>query len=598
MARMIPPTIHSTVRSGAERQTFAILRDAPGTDDWVCLHSLSLAKHDSKRRAEIDFVLLTRQGIFVLEVKGGRISRRDGVWTYTDRWDNSVSKSESPFDQASSAMFSLERDIRDKFSDHKHRRRLLFGFAAMFPDITFDVDGVEIDPRQVYDRRSRGRCLTDFIRGLADYWRERSTDSDGKPTKFSPSEADIAAVVEFLRGDFDLVPSIGALADESSRQFLSLEKEQYAVLDGLEMCTDPNNPNPRFIIQGGAGTGKTLLAAEVARREAATTNGDVLLICFNRVLQSVLEHRVRAATGGRIVVKSIGVLLNELITSSSFADEFNRAARGADSTTLYRDIMPAFATNAVLEGKVQPFSSVIVDEAQDMMSNELLDLLEPFVEGGFKYGRWWVFCDMNNQESVFGVFEQDALFRLMGYGRVSILPTNRRNTIPIANETDIVTRPKYPPRATVDGIPVKTRFYKSVSEQVDLLSSILKALKKEDVSAYQITVLSTRKAADCCAAKLANPRFTLITKDNAWKIGSPTLDDITYCTVSSFKGLENDFIVLTDVDELNTDWWKGVVYVGMSRARTGLLVLMNDMLKEAYNERQQMWLREHHGDAR
>lgn len=591
MARMIPPTIHPTVRSGAERRLFELFRDAADTDDWICLHSLALAKHETKRRGEIDFLLLTRQGIFILEVKGGRMSRTGGVWTFTDRWDNSFTRNESPFDQASSAMFSLEAEIRERFKDDTRRRRLLFGFGVMFPDIAFDVTGTEIDPRQLYDRRSRHHPITHFVYHLAAYWRERSTGKDGTPARYSPTEVDIGAIVEFLRGDFDLIPSVCARADESSRQLLSLEKEQYAVLDGLELYSDAADPSPRFIIQGGAGTGKTLLAAEVARREAAKTKGDVLLLCFNRVLQNVLEHHVKPLAAGAIIVKSIGVLLNDLIRASSFSDEYKAESRGVDDRTVYKDIMPRFATNAVLEGSVQSYTSLVIDEAQDMMSNEMLDLLEPFIAGGFRQGRWWVFCDMNNQESVFGVFETEALFRLMGFGKVAILTTNRRNTIPIANETEIITRPKFPPRATVGGLPVTTRFCKP-SDQSNALSAVLQSLLNEDVAPCQITVLSPRRVEDCCAAQLSAPSLTRITKHNGWKVGSHLLNAITYCTVSSFKGLENDFIVLTDVDELNTDWWKGVVYVGMTRARIGLYLLMNNSLKLAYSERQQMWLRE------
>jgi hypothetical protein len=43
MTRMIPPTIHSSVQSHAERRMYEIIRDAPNTEHWVCLHSLGLA---------------------------------------------------------------------------------------------------------------------------------------------------------------------------------------------------------------------------------------------------------------------------------------------------------------------------------------------------------------------------------------------------------------------------------------------------------------------------------------------------------------------------------------------------------------------------
>ena len=67
MARMIPATIHPDVLSSGERRIFALLRDAAGTDNWICLHSLGLARHAHKRRAEIDFLLISgKVNIFLL----------------------------------------------------------------------------------------------------------------------------------------------------------------------------------------------------------------------------------------------------------------------------------------------------------------------------------------------------------------------------------------------------------------------------------------------------------------------------------------------------------------------------------------------------
>ena len=112
MTRMLPPTIHSSVTSGAERRIFKQIQNAAGTDSWVCLHSLGLVKHAHKRRAEIDFLVICPAGLFVLEVKGGRVSCNDGVWIHTDRYGESTRKHEGPFDQASSAMFALEKDLK------------------------------------------------------------------------------------------------------------------------------------------------------------------------------------------------------------------------------------------------------------------------------------------------------------------------------------------------------------------------------------------------------------------------------------------------------------------------------------------------------
>src|SRR5690606_31541356 len=110
-------------------------------------------------------------------------------------------KHESPFDQASSGMFALEKDIRREYQQDERRSRLLFGFGAMFPDIVFDVTGTEADPRLVYDARDRRRPITQFVDRLSAYCRECDMRN-----RYMPSPKDIEAIAAFLRGDFDLIP--------------------------------------------------------------------------------------------------------------------------------------------------------------------------------------------------------------------------------------------------------------------------------------------------------------------------------------------------------------------------------------------------------
>ena len=589
MVRMIPPKIHPEVTSSAERRVFDWIRDAPGTDDWICLHSLGLSEHESKRRAEIDFLLLTRVGIFVLEVKGGRVARENGVWKFTNRYGKSNTKSEGPFDQASGAMFGLEKRVREHFdSGDRRQQRLLYGFGVITPDCPLaDTLGTEADRRQLYDRdnfKTANQSIKDFVNQLAQYWRERSSLGEN-PGRYAPTEKDLELLLGFLRGDFDRVPSMGAIADAATHQMHALESEQYQVLDALEKY-----PNPRLIVQGGAGTGKTLLAAEIASREANTTDGDVLLLCFNRVLAGVLRKNVKSRERGTVTIDSIHAVLRDLIEGSGVQAEFEKAKEGLDRAGIFNRLMPEFALQALIEKDCKQYQSLVIDEAQDMLSRPMLDVLDALVVGGLNNGRWWFFCDRNNQASVFGVYEDEALFRLIPIGVAVLLPTNRRNTIQIATETAIKTVPQYPPAATVDGIPVTTQWYKKPSDQQKLLSTTLKELLNEEIAPHQISVLSCRKAEDSCVGQFTNFELATVDEDNAWKVGSKLLNQVTACSVSSFKGLENDFIILTDVDELSPDWWRGVVYVGMSRARIGLYVFINQKLEPLCDERQRDWL--------
>jgi hypothetical protein len=585
---MIPPLVHPSVRSGAERRLFETIATAANTDDWYCLHSLALARHDTKRRAEIDFLLLTRVGVFVLEVKGGRVSRSGGLWSFTDRWDRTTSKQESPFEQASSAMFALEREVSEHFAKQGSRGKRLFGFGVLFPDIIFDDVGVEGDKRQVYDQRDASKAFSEYVERLAGYWRERSQDGSGGPTRRAPTTKDLESLVSLLRGDFDCVPTLGARAEQAKRDLVSLEATQYSVLDGLQFGHDMGLMPARHFVQGGAGTGKTLLAAEVSRRAATAGSGRVLLLCFNRVLHALLSHHLQSHEN--IEVKTVGMLFRELVADSPFDGEFTSRAAGKESSEVYATVLPELAEKAVLAGIALKYDCLVVDEAQDMMSGQVLDILDFVVEGGLQDGSWWFFCDINNQASVFGVFEQQALFRLIRHGQVTVLPTNRRNTIPVATETAILARPKAAPPATTEGVPVVSRFYKAADDQKKRLASDLDKLLKQGIAPHQLTVLSPLGENACVRGLQTTLALRQVTQDNAWKVGSPLLDAVTFCTVSSFKGLENDFILLTDVESLATSWWAGVVYVGMSRARVGLYVYLNQTLKIAHDERKQMWL--------
>jgi hypothetical protein len=573
MALMIPPTIHPSVRSGGERRIFEIIRDAPNTDSWICLHSLGLARHCTKRRGEIDFVLLTRTGVFALEVKSGRVARKDGLWVFTDRYGVQHHKSEGPFEQASKAMFALEEDVRRKFGRSNRLSQLLFGYGVIFPDIHFDSTGCEGDGMMVYDVRDRRRPFQSYIDRLGQFTQGRQTSK-----RLHPTADDIKELVKFLRGDFDLVPPLTLQAEDACDHLLQLTEEQSAVMDDLYEW-------PRCLIQGPAGTGKTLLAARAARQEARAGRR-VLLLCYNRNLGGYLSAALGKEPGSaEIVATSVHQFMEHVIRGSSLYSEFRQLRETTPPSDLYSKLYPEFAQLALLESCSSPFQTFILDEGQDVMTQEILDFFDSCLHGGLEAGRWRVFFDANNQAAVYGSYVPAALERLQGFGRTYLLTLNCRNTRPIAEETAMLAAPKSTPRAKVDGVAVEYSWSDDPNTQPDVLAGILDRLLRNGVPAGRITVLSPLAKEDCCAVHLKNPNLQPVTPENAGSVVSGTNDGISYATVSSFKGLENDFIVLTDVNELTNDWWQSVIYVGMSRARFGLHLILDSKLRKTYEDR-------------
>lgn len=562
MARMIPATIHSSVRSGAERRFFALLRSAPGTDDWICIHALGLARHETKRRAEIDFLLLTPLGVFVLEVKGGRIRRERGEWVLTDRYGVEHRKYEGPFDQASSAMFSLERAIRDALGDAPWRD-VLFGYGVALPDVPFDSIGCDGAREIIFDARDRRRPVVDYVKRLASFARS----SDPRPRRV-PSRAELAKLAEYLRGDFDLSPSFDVEGDNLTA-LKHLTREQFSVLDVL-------GSEPRALVDGPAGSGKTVLALEAARRDARA-GMHVLLLCFNRFLAARLQAVVaREQYAGRVEVSTVHAYFRRLIDGSTLRSEFERAAADATEDRLFGELFPEYAAMAAMELQSPAADSLVVDEGQDVLAEEYLSALGEALRGGLDHGRWRVFLDANNQASVYGSMSQTMLARLRSVATLSILTINCRNTRQIALQTNVVAEPKRFADARVDGVPVEFFSYSTERECAGKLEKVLGDLRHDYVPAGAVTVLFARQPSEIvlrCLARLGVRE--LVESDLVAEGSAEKPETVRWSLVSRFKGLENDAVILVGITDIESPWGRAVTYVGMSRARLRLYVLLN-----------------------
>ena len=96
-----------------------------------------------------------------------------------------------------------------------------------------------------------------------------------------PSVDDICYLVNLLRGDFDADIPLKIMQKYSEEKFLTLTNEQ-------SVCIEQLRDNPRALIRGTAGTGKTLLAIE-AVKQAVRNDEKVAFFCFNKLLGKWLQ---------------------------------------------------------------------------------------------------------------------------------------------------------------------------------------------------------------------------------------------------------------------------------------------------------------------
>ena len=512
---MYPPAPAESTSSDAERRVFDLLANT-AMEDTFALHSLTLTRHEYKAVAEADFVVVSPRGILVLEIKGGGVSCADGIWVYEDRHGQRHRSSEGPFKQAQSAMYALRGRL--EAADPRGTDGFAFGFGVVTPDCPLNVDATEWDDATLIDlpRLAGRKDMEQLLSKLYQYWESRRSRSG---RLFGQQ---LSQIRQLLRPDFEKVPPLGAKTADLSGRMLRLTEIQYSVLDFVAA-------HHRVLITGGAGTGKTLVALEAARREAADGRR-VILVVESPVLAAYLEPRVS-------------------------------------------DGVPV-ATIDTLPTREAPFDALVMDEAQDLMSLEALEQLDDLVGGSLLTGRWRIFYDSNNQTGIRGRFEQAAYDLLLesASGPPLDLARNCRNTSEIVRQTQLTTGADLGVAMAGAGPPVHfERFTDTHSCAAEVEAHLERLIDHEYVDPSTITILTDEGLGGCLGLLPKRWRKRLVTVGRVVAADWPPTN-VSVATVRDFKGLENDFVLLVDIAADSLGRQLSYMYVGMSRARAGLWI--------------------------
>lgn len=570
MAIMIPSVISPEVKSSAERKIFEWFQNAPGTDKWIVLHSLGITTHNKVIYGETDFLVLAPQlGIFALEVKGGRVKRENGIWYFTNRYGKTNSKVRGPFEQAKDGIFSIVDAMKKRVDiEHHHIPNVLFGYGVMFPDIEYTSSGIDEEQWQVFDFRD-GSNVKQFIKRLAEGVKSKWEALYGPLNKSKlPDAADVRYMASILRGDFDCAVSMNVQLHNASEALIALTKEQYRCLDQLD-------DNPRCLIQGPAGTGKTLLAIEEVKKSVARGE-KVALFCFNSNLADWLNSYFSDMPES-VRPEFVGTLHKYMTQVAKEADLLPPYPHDPERIQYYYQTdLPEAAAYALLEtGEL--FDKIVVDEAQDLIRDSYLDVMGGCLKKGLSRGRWTLFGDFSMQaiyaEGVSGTKLIEKLDDITSFIRFK-LTVNCRNTKPICKEIETVTGFKAPHDlwTKVDGPPVQYLTWSTMESQCKKLKAVLKQLADSHIAPEKITILSPRKREDSVVSMLDG----YVVKDFSVPPGMNT----TFCTIQAYKGLENTVIILADIEGFSAE---KLMYVGLSRACTGLYVLESDSAKREYD---------------
>jgi hypothetical protein len=560
---MLPAACPGDTPSEAERRIFERLKSET-PDSWVALHSLGLTRHRRKPWAEADFVVVAPKGIFVLEVKGGAVRRIGREW-----WTNDARLDESPFDQAAGAAAALFHDLRDAVPVV---RTSLVGHGVCFPNVIFNVDGTDLEGDLVYDARNVEEAFARYIERLAEHWERRLADRIPRFATKPLGARDIRAVVDRLAGDFDLIPSLRADIGEVTHELVRLTEAQVATFRGLE-------ENPRVVIRGSAGTGKTLIA--IADAERLAQRGErVLVTCHSNALRDYLAARV--AHEPKIDVLAFQQLCGELIVKAGIEDPRHPGGRAEE----YYDVLrPTAALEAWCDLEDPPqWDALVVDEAQDLLTGAASDLLEALLVDGWDKGVWRLYLDP--LQDIFVASHREVIDRICGRGAQLRLGINCRNTAEIGRDTSIATGCPIQETLPVNGPDPTWLPYADDRDHVRLVGKQIRSWIESGIRPEEIAVLSPVR------------RHNSVLADGMPKgvpcrlVDGPIVDQtqrrgaVQFSTVAAFKGLESDVVLLLDDPLLGREDRRATTYVGMTRARAVLAVMYDQRLTAKMEELQ------------
>lgn len=574
MARMIPPDFPPDTPAG-EAILFNKLRTDPGTDGWIVLHSLELRKHRTKSEGEIDMVILAPgQGILCLEVKGCEVTRRDGLWIYPYG-----TSAEGPFRQASRAMHSL----RDYFhSKDFSLGNLLFFSAVAFTRIDFREESPEWHPWQTIDSQILARMpISQIVSRIFDHAHQHIASRAGSRSWYDghrsrPTSEQVRRMAGLLRGNFECFVLPRRDVQRIEESLIRLTQEQYDALDAIQ-------DNERVVVKGLAGTGKTFLVMEAARR-AISEGKRTLVLCFNRLLGDWMR-----ASMNDFVVQESGLLrclhlhglMREIVGDRLLVRQDRR---------FWSSDLPAVVIEHLLgdERTLSQFDVLLVDEAQDLLTDDYMDVLDLLVAGGLAGGRWALFGDFERQAIYLSGGAQTASDMLAALRTRApahanfTLRVNCRNAGPIAEILTLAcnVKPGYSRFLhELEGASVDPLFWKNEQDQRRLLDDSVGELRKL-LNPDEIVVLSLNADDKSCAGgAAANGRHRLVPFRD---ITSAEKGGVRYVSVHAFKGLEAAGIVVTDIACMD-EHARALLYVGMSRARIRLVLLMHESCRKEYD---------------
>lgn len=534
--------------------------DKNKTKDWIIYYSYCFKRREDKYETrrdknnfEIDFLILAPNvGIFIFEIKGGLIQYIPGENFYSINRSSGEKYKIKPFEQGIDNYYSLNNILGKMYVDGNPNYEMKYSISGNlvgFPDIdtvpncTFASDG--------HDIYVDGMDLYEFIINNSKYLQKTTN-------KKVPSKQLIDQIIKKLNGNkFVYSKDKKIYIDSVNLSLNDLTEEQETIFKGLI-------DNKRCLVKGQAGTGKTVLCEFLYKHLCEEKKYSVIYFTYNKLISEKLNNDLNTNANCKCypiidyLEEEYKKITNDYSLSFDNYDEKKEFLFEALGEELDKNI------------ELTKYDCVIIDEAQDIDLNDCtIKFLDNILNKGLKDGYCYLFYDSNQKifnyknkkiydSELFG----DEYYRYAKYelirncrngkgirNSISSLLESKTNSNNLVNVSDII--------ANEDVMFYEVSESKDGAKQID---KIIKELINKGVNKSQITLLFnlTSKNNKNIIFKELNDLLPL-EEFNPYK-----RKEISYSTVASFKGLENDVIIY-----INDNNYSKTLdhYVAISRAK-------------------------------
>ena len=585
----------------SERKVYNAMRLIPDEFDvfYNRTFSSSIIK-GQKPNFEIDFIVADLRngrfkGLACIEVKGGKlVYHADGSWIQNGK------NMDSPTAQVISSMHSL----LNRYSEIS--RNITFDWMVCFPDIISPGSKnlpIVLDESKLIDQYK----LTELRKTLISYF--------DALYKLNPDRKglDLNSYNKLFKStlirDCHFVLPLSARIESDEKTFIKLTAEQRKLLDALK-------ENPKILIKGIAGSGKTIIAKEIAQ-ESYENGLNVLFLCFNKSLalniDSYFSKDKRVNDLSFLLdldlnIENLSEMLDSIKSSSQQVNKQTRKNEKSDkSNSIKVSTYHSFAASVIEASEpgwwsrnyndrdfwgfdvpykiheiknssgINPvFDVLIIDEGQDF-EEEWFATAEYFLK---PEGQFYIFMDefQNINQTCSRIPGLKDFFKYR-------LDKNCRST---KNITEKLTKIIDYEIRSLDGMPkgdpvVIVNYKNDIDQQTKILNEIKDLILKGVPPEHILLLLNTDLNKSCLSQ---TQRVDKLPLQKLSENGILNKDAINYTHISTFKGLEAVIVFIVDTDKVTFD--EKVIYTQASRARQLLYLFSKE--GSLFDDKVQKWI--------